>query len=277
MKHCDDAPLLLFCKGRLVLNEEKAISMVGTRNATKYGRDFCEKLLADLTAKGYKLTVISGLAFGVDIFSHRAAMANNLSTVAVLGHGLATMYPAAHRKAAADIMEQGCLVTEFTHDIGAERHNFVRRNRIIAGLADATIVVESGEKGGALITADLASSYNRDVFAVPGNVNSKYSVGCNALIKDNKAALITNAEDVEALMGWQSQKKSKTIQRQLFAELSPEEEHIKNAFNGELELSVNAICINSGFPMSKVSVLLFNMEMNGMVKCLPGSIYKLMI
>ena len=185
LKHCEDSPIIIYQKGKYDLNKEKILSIVGTRNATITGKENCNKLISSLSESGHKPLIISGLAYGVDICAHKAAIKNNLDTVAVLGHGFSTLYPAAHRKYAKEIIENGTLLTEFPHNSKLEPSNFVKRNRIIAGISDATIVIESAKKGGSLITAQLANSYSRDVFAYPGRLNDKYSEGCNFLIKTN--------------------------------------------------------------------------------------------
>ena len=275
LKQCEDAPVVIYAKGNTNFNKTKMLSIVGTRSATNYGRDLCNKLIDDLALHGHDITIISGLAYGIDICAHRAALHNNLETIAVLGHGLSVIYPSVHKNTARQIVEKGALVTEFMGSGTPEPQNFVKRNRIIAGLADATIVIESGEKGGALITADIANSYNRDVFAYPGKVNDKYSIGCNKLIKTNKAALIEDINDLEYIMGWQNENKKNVIaQKKLFVELNEEESTIMELFDDNQELSIDQIAINSNMPLSKISFLLINLEFNGLLKCLPGKVYK---
>ena len=207
LRHCEDAPVILYVKGRNLFNRKKVISIVGTRNPTDYGRSQTRELIADIAVNYPDMLIVSGLAYGIDICAHKAALKNNLDTVGVLGHGLSVLYPSAHREVAGQMVDKGALVTEFRHDEKPESPNFVKRNRIIAGLADATVVIESGEQGGALITADIANSYNRDVFAFPGRVNDNYSIGCNRLIKTNRAALTEKLDDIEYLMGWQKNEK----------------------------------------------------------------------
>ena len=276
LKHCTDSPILLFRKGECDLNSNKILSIVGTRNATNYGKEICEKLIKELKEKGHNVLIISGLAYGIDICAHKAALNNCIETIAVLGHGLGMIYPAAHRATAKKIEEKGCLLTEFLYDDQPEPPNFVKRNRIVAGLADATIVIESGTKGGALITADIANSYNRDVFAVPGNVNSTWSNGCNKLIKSNKAALLESADDIEYLLGWDAQKpKNGVVQRELFHTLSREEQLIVDSIKEEGQTPIDHIFLTTQLPVSKVSALLLNLEFAGIVKSLPGKIYKI--
>lgn len=276
LKHCPDAPIILFVQGNLDLNKQKVISIVGTRKATERGKDQCNKLVTDLAERKHKPLIVSGLAYGIDVCSHKAALKNYLPTAAVLGHGLNTLYPASHRNIALEILEKGALISDFMSYEWAEKVNFVKRNRIIAGLADATIVVESGRKGGALITADLANSYNRDVFAFPGRVNDDYSMGCNKLIKINKAALIEGVEDLEYIMGWDPPGKvKKAIQKELFKELSPEESKLVKVLKEKGDLPIDSICLNAEFPVSKASPLLLNLELAGVIKSLPGKVYTL--
>ncbi len=271
LKQCEDAPLLLFTKGRLLNDNKKYISIVGTRSSTQYGRDFCLKIVTSLKEKGHDAVIISGLAFGIDIAAHKAALKNSMPTYGVLAHGLNTIYPAQHRKIATQMLEHGGLITEFMHGIFPDKNNFVRRNRVIAGLCDATIVVESDIKGGSLITADLSNSYNRDVFAVPGRLNDKFSLGTNKLIKSNRAALIETVEDLEYIMGWEASAQPK--QKTLFHNFSEEEKVIMDLLDKGEELTIDVICRNSGFTMSKVSALLLNLEFADTVKCLPGKVF----
>jgi len=273
LKHCDDAPIVLYHKGQLSLNHQKIVSIVGTRNATRYGKENCNELIKALKENGHNPLIVSGLAYGADICAHQSALKNNLPTVAVLGHGLQTIYPAAHKKIAEEMLESGGLITEFNSTAALDPSNFVRRNRIIAGMADVTVVIESGKKGGSLITANLANSYNRDVLAFPGRIGDKFSSGCNWLIKTNQAALIENIDDLEYALGWQKQKKKETVQKNLFVDLSDDEKRILDAMNDE-ELSIDIIALKSQMPMSKVSALLLNLEFSGMVKSMPGKMYK---
>ena len=276
LKNCEDGPVILFYKGKINFNQAKVLSIVGTRNATDYGKTACNKLTDDLKARNHQLLIVSGLAYGVDICAHRAALRNGFETAAVLGHGLSTLYPAAHKSTAKDITKQGALVTDFISDTLPDRNNFVKRNRIIAGLADATLVIESGIKGGALITADLAGSYNRDVLALPGRSSDAYSKGCNWLIKTNKAALAETVEDLEYLLGWDPLGTQKpAIQTELFMELSAEEKLIIENLRETGELPIDLICIRLDMPMSKVSAMLLTLEFAGLVRSLPGKVYRL--
>ncbi|MCB2197210.1 MAG: DNA-processing protein DprA [Bacteroidetes bacterium] len=276
LKNCDDAPILLYTLGKVDLNVQKVISIVGTRKATVEGMSFCEKLVKDLKNREHNPIIVSGLAYGIDATAHNAALKNGLLTIAVLGHGLDIIYPASHKKMARDILTQGMLVTDFPSKSIRDKNNFVKRNRIIAGLSDATIVIESGEKGGALVTADIANSYNRDVFAVPGRVTDNYSLGCNNLIKTNKAAMLTSVEDLEYLMGWEvGENKTDAVQKNLFVNLTKEQKNIVGILEKEPELSIDNICIRCNMPTSKVSPILLDLEFMGVLKALPGKTYKL--
>ena len=275
LKNCEDAPIILYSKGDVNFGNSKVLSIVGTRRATERGIEACQKLIADLSKNSKDLIIVSGLAYGIDICAHKAALANNLQTVSVLGHGLNIIYPSVHRPVAEKIIKQGALITEFSSHTKFIKSNFVSRNRIIAGLSDATVVIESGEQGGALITADLANSYNRDVFAFPGRIEDSRSKGCNQLIKTNKAALIENADDLEYIMGWEVNRyKEKTVQRELFNELGDAEKSIVSLLSENGELSINELSSRLNVPISKVSPMLLNLEFEGIIKCLPGNRYK---
>ncbi|MGQ0828690.1 MAG: DNA-processing protein DprA [Bacteroidota bacterium] len=274
LTHCEDSPILLYFKGQANLNSEKTISIVGTREATDYGKELCEKLIADLAI--HDVMIVSGLAYGIDICAHKAAMDNQLSTICVLAHGLDKIYPAVHASAAQKILENGGWLTDFPSKTIPDRENFPSRNRIVAGISDATIVIESKVGGGSLITADIANSYNRDVFAFPGKVGDECSVGCNNLIKQNKAALIQSAADVIYIMGWEQTKNVKgPQQKQLFVELRPEEELLVNVLKEKEAINIDDLCLVSKMPMSKVSSLLLTLEFSGIVRSLPGKMYRL--
>lgn len=276
LKHCDDAPILIYTLGNIDLNSRKILSIVGTRKATADGIVFCQKLIKDLKDRDHNPVIVSGLAYGIDATAHYAALENELFTIAVLGHGLDIIYPASHKKLAKEIVNQGMLITDFPSKSIRDKNNFIKRNRIIAGLSDATIVIESGEKGGSLVTADIANSYNRDVFAVPGRISDLYSKGCNNLIKTNKASMLTSVEDLEYIMGWESSSKTpKSIQRDLFVNLSEEEKMITDILKEFDELPIDLICVKCNMPTSKVSPALLNLEFMGLVKTLPGKMYKL--
>ena len=279
LRECEDAPLALFFKGNTDLNRLRVVSMVGTRRATEYGKAFCADFLRDLSGLCSDILVVSGLAYGIDVHAHRAALANGLSTVGVLAHGLDRIYPAAHRKTAIEMLEQGGLLTEFLSGTEPDRYNFVSRNRIVAGMSDAVIVVESAEKGGSLITAGLAESYHRDCFAVPGRVSDELSRGCNQLIRDNKAALINDASDFAKAMNWGRDTTRKQpqdgIQRNFFPELTEEETRIVKLL-GRGDLHINTLVVEANIPINRMSALLFGLEMKGVVKTLVGGMYHLL-
>lgn len=274
LTHCEDSPILLYFKGKANLNSEKTISIVGTREATDYGKELCEKLVADLAA--HNIMVVSGLAYGIDICAHKAAIDNNLSTICVLAHGLDKIYPGVHASTAQKMLENGGWLTDFPSKTIPDRENFPSRNRIVAGISDATIVIESKVGGGSLITADIANSYSRDVFAFPGKIGDECSVGCNNLIKQNKAALIQSAADVIYIMGWEQTKNVKAPQqKQLFVELKPEEEIVVNVLKEKDSINIDDLCLVCKLPMSKVSSLLLTLEFSGIVRSLPGKMYRL--
>ncbi len=276
LKECQDSPVMIYIKGLAQLNHQKIISIIGTRKATDNGREICNKLVKDLAERGHDPLIVSGLAYGIDICAHRAALKNGLGTVAVLGHGLSNIYPPAHSNDAREIVKKGALVTDFPSAEKPRKNNFIKRNRIIAGMSDATIVIESGKKGGALITADLANSYDRDVFAFPGRITDKYSAGCNKLVKTHKAALIESITDLEYMLGWESKEKSRSSeQKKIFDSLSAEEKEILALIDKKGEASIDDLCSESGHHMGKVSHLLLNLEFAGYLKSLPGKIYKI--
>ncbi len=275
LKQCEDAPLILFYKGENCFNSTKTLSFVGTRRATRYGTDLCQSIIRDIAAVYPETVIISGLAYGIDYNSHVAALKNGLRTIAVLGHGLHTLYPYEHKNLAMKIMDQGCLCTDFCSNMEPERNNFIKRNRIIAGLADATIVVESGLKGGALITADIASSYNRDVFAIPGRSGDEFSAGCNQLIKNNKAALIEHCSDIEYFLSWDSKgKKGSGRQKLLFKELNREEESIIQTIKEFEKISLNELSIVTGISLANISGILLHLEFEGWIAPGPGNFYR---
>jgi len=275
-RNCPDAPVIFYLKGNVNLDAGKAISIVGTRNATDYGRQVCDGLIRDLAARGHQFLVISGLAYGIDIQAHKSSLKNNVPTVAVLGHGLDKLYPAAHSRTAKAMLENGGLLTDFPSQTKIDPPNFIRRNRLIAGLSDATVVIESGDKGGALITADIAASYNRDVCAFPGRAGDFYSRGCNSLIKRNIAALIESAEDLEYVLGWEDPaKKNQPVQQLLFPDLSEDEQIILDLLRQDEKTLIDSLCHTAGMPMNKISSLLLELEFKGFVDALPGNLYRL--
>lgn len=274
LRQCDDSPVVFFFKGNCDLDSAKILSVVGTRNATIHGRELCEKIIEGLAAAHPDLIIVSGLAYGIDIASHKAALAQNLQTIGVLAHGFKTIYPAIHAATAKAIVNKGGLLSDFLSDALPERNNFLKRNRIIAGLSDATLVIESGIKGGALITADIANSYNRDVFAVPGRPDDQWSAGCNSLIRNNKASLIECSDDIDYFLNWIPEKAKTVVQRTLFSDLDDMEKMIFELLTRQGELTIDSICRSSDMPVYKLSSLLLQMEFKGLLKCSPGNLYR---
>lgn len=273
LKHCIDGPILLFGSGKIHLNKRRIISVVGTRNITSYGTSFCEELIEELAP--LDPIIVSGFAYGVDICIQKAAIKNGLQTIGCLAHGLNQIYPKQHKRFVADIENNGGFLTEFWSSSHPERENFLRRNRVIAGMSEATIVVESAEKGGSLVTADIANSYNRDVFAVPGRVHDRYSIGCNNLIKQQKAQMITSAADLIYMLGWELEdKKANSVQKQLFVELDDTETDIYNYLQTEGKQMLDSIALDCKLPIFKVSSTLLNMEMKGVIRPLPGKLFE---
>lgn len=275
LKECPDSPVILYYKGNASLNNQKTLSVVGTRHAGEYGRRMTEEILRDLAVVYPDLLIVSGLAYGIDIAAHKAALKENLPTIAVLAHGLDRIYPAQHRNIAVNMLDNGGLLTDFISGTNPDRQNFVMRNRIVAGISDCTLVVESARKGGALITAEIALSYGRDVMAVPGKSSDLYSQGCNKLIKENKAALVENAEDILHALCWEQKQKGNNIpvQQELFEELTENEQKVYDILQKE-EMQVNMLSVQTNLPIHQLSPLLFEMEMKGILKCLPGGIYR---
>ncbi|MDR2126320.1 MAG: DNA-processing protein DprA [Prevotellaceae bacterium] len=273
LQACDDGPVVFFAKGDVDFNHKKILSIVGTRKSTDYGTALCEKIIADL-ALTHKPVIVSGLAYGIDVCAHKAALQNGLKTIAVMGTGLNIIYPFQHKNIANQISQQGALITDFTSQSIFDRKNFLSRNRIIAGLADATVVVESGKKGGALVTADIAASYNRDVLTFPARIGDEYSAGCNWLIKTNKAALIENVKDIEYILGWLS-KDDAPKQLPLFDTLNEKEMIIINHLKKTDTDTIDNISHETDIPMSQLSAMLLTLEFGGYVKSLPGKAYSL--
>ncbi len=273
LNHCPDGPILLFSKGRIRLQQQKIISVVGTRNMTERGRSFCERFIEDVAP--LNPIIVSGFALGVDICVQRAAIRHGLQTIGCLAHGLNQIYPRSHAPYMEPVMENGGFLSEFWSSSRPERENFLRRNRIIAGMSQATVVVESAEKGGSLVTADLAAGYNRDVFAVPGRPTDLYSVGCNNLIKQQKAHLLTSAADLVYLLNWNLDPvKSRPIQKRLFVELKEREKTIYQFLLEDGKQQLDSIAVNCDLPIFKVSSALLEMEMKGVVRCLPGKVFE---
>lgn len=272
--NCYDNPVLLYYKGNADLNASKIVAIVGTRNATDYGKQVCETLVKDLAAEG--VLIVSGLAFGIDAIAHRSALKNNLQTIGVLGHGLDRIYPAENRPIAKQMLSQGGLLSEFTANAKLDPGNFPSRNRIVAGISDCIIVIESGLKGGSLITAELGNGYNRDVFAIPGRIGDQNSAGCNYLIRSNKAGLLTSARELLENMGWEaSGPKKATRQRQLFIELTPDEKVVIEILKTGEPVHIDELCIQSQLKGSSVAQSLLMLEMQGVIQTLPGKMYQL--
>lgn len=274
LKECIDSPLLLYYKGNADLNFKRIVAVVGTRRATHYGKEICEKLVEGLKDPG--VLVVSGLAYGIDTCAHKSALDNGLETIAVLAHGLDRIYPMTNKTLAERMLHQGGLLTDFPSGTNPDRENFPSRNRIIAGLADATIVIEAGIKGGALITAEIANSYNRDVFSVPGNIGNYYSEGCNFLIKTNRASLLQSAEDIKYIMNWGNTRKPQVVQKKLMIELTPEQEKIVEILRQNGETGIDWLCDETSLSPAIVANALLNLEFEGIVKTLPGKMFKLL-
>ncbi|WP_347838671.1 DNA-processing protein DprA [uncultured Draconibacterium sp.] len=275
LKNCVDAPLIIYTRGNMNLDTERIISIVGTRNATAYGKSLVETLCSEFAARNYKIVIVSGLAYGIDIQAHRSALKHNLPTVGVVAHGHDILYPAIHKDTARKMLETGGIITDFPSGSKIDPSNFLKRNRIIAGLADATIVVESAKKGGALVTADIASSYNRDVFAFPGRSGDPYSKGCNQLIRRNGATLIEDIDDLEYFMGWEKGDKADAVQSSLFVDLNPEEQKVADLLKEKGELFIDQISAELQLPVSRVSAMMLNLEFKNVLTALPGKMYKL--
>lgn len=276
LKECCDHPILMYAKGNMNMDVKRVIGIVGTRKMTQYGRAVCEEILSALAQNHPDLLVVSGLAYGVDACAHRKALDLGLQTIGVVGHGLDMVYPAAHRDLAVRISSNGGILTEFHTKSLVDRKNFVSRNRIIAGLSDVVLIVESGEKGGALLTAEFANSYNREVCAVPGRVGDVFSVGCNNLIKKNVAAMVESAEDIERLMNWDAKSKvSPNFMYELFPNFTQEQQNVVDYLKEHGKSQINEMTRELKFPYSMLSSLLFEMEMQDWVVSFPGGIYAL--
>ncbi len=272
LKQCIDAPILFFQEGNIDFSNNKILSIVGTRNMTSYGRGFCNQLINDLAE--YDPIIVSGLAYGVDICAHKAAIENRLQTIAVLAHGLEQIYPKSHKKYIRQIYERGGVMTEFWHQEDPMREHFLQRNRIVAGLSQATVVIESAEKGGSLVTADIANSYNREVFAVPGKSTDIYSKGCNELIKKCKAQLITSSEDLASMLNWDTKiTSSKKIQKQLFIELDHLEQKVYDYLQHKEGQLLDVIALECNISTFRLASTLLQLELKGLVKPLPGKVF----
>ena len=278
LRECDDAPVILYYKGNADLNQRRVIDIVGTRHCTNYGQDLVRKFITRLKELCPQVLVVSGLAYGIDICAHRQSLGVGYETVGVLAHGLDTIYPYHHRDTAAEMIRHGGLLTEYMTQTEPMPNNFRQRNRIVAGMSDATIVMESAYKGGALITARIAQDYGRDVLAFPGAVGAPYSEGCNQLIRDNKAGLITSADDFVEAVGWQAEVQrqkveAQGIERQLFPELTAEEQAIVSLLQQTNDLQLNILSVKTNIPIGQLTALLFQLEMKGIVRPLAGGTY----
>jgi DNA protecting protein DprA len=273
LKECQDAPVVFYYKGTADLSASKIISIVGTRRVSDYGRKLTEELIRNMSEMFPELVVVSGLAYGVDVCAHRSALKYNLPTVGVLAHGLDRIYPAAHRNTAVEMVKKGGLLTDFMSETNPDRENFLRRNRLIAGLADATIVAESAEKGGSLVTADIAFSYGRDVYAFPGRTTDECSLGCNRLIQMNKAGLISSAKDLVMSLCWDSE--AKTVAQQSFSFPEKPDHPVIRLLKEKGEFHVNQLATEMNLPIHKLTPTLFELELEGHIKALPGGLYRL--
>lgn len=273
LHNCIDSPILLFKDGNINLENQKIISIVGTRNMSSYGRDFIEKFIGDL--QPHNPIIVSGFAYGVDICAHKAAIKNNLQTIAVLAHGFEQIYPKVHKKYINQVNENGGFFTEFWSEEQPLRENFLKRNRIVAGISQATIIIESAEKGGSLVTADIANSYDREVFALPGRSTDNYSKGCNNLIKNNKANLLSGANDLIQFLNWDiNPKPKKAIQKQLFISLTQDEQKIYDYLQKEGKELLDVISLETEIPLYQLSSILLQMELKGVIKPLAGKMFE---
>jgi DNA processing protein len=272
LQHCHDSPMLLYYKGKADLNAPKVVGVVGTRNISDYGKYVTDNVIEELSADN--VLIVSGLAYGVDAAAHRAALKYDLATVGVLGHGMQTVYPAENRKLSQKMLEKGGVLTEFISGTKPDRENFPQRNRIVAGMVDCLLVVESALKGGAMITAEIANSYDREVFAVPGRVGDIYSEGCNHLIKINKANLLTNAADIRYIMRWDVDTKVVAKQMRMFRDFSEDEKKIMDVFGDNRTVHLDDIIVGSELPPSKIASVLLSLEFDGILTALPGKRYQ---
>ncbi len=273
LKHYPDSPLVLFFKGNTELNPVHSVAVIGTRKASPHGLAFCEELISGLSA--YVPTIISGMAYGIDICAHRAALRAGFPTIGILAHGLGHLYPAAHQATATRMLEEGGLLTEYPFSTLPEKEHFPLRNRIVAALCDAVIVVETGVEGGSMITAQFANDYNKDVFAIPGRVRDPHAAGCNLLIKTNRAALLESAQDLIEALNWEQPLQNKTIQQQLFVELSEEEKKLVDLLRQSEEISMDLLSVQSAMAPSRLAAILLDLEFKGIIKSLPGKRFAL--
>ena len=271
--HCYDPPTLIFYKGNTDLNNNRVLSIIGTRNHTAYGKEITEQIIREISREG--IVIISGLAFGIDSLAHRAALQNGIPTIGVLAHGLDTLYPPQNKSMAKEMLLQGGLLTEFRKNTKPDKHNFPKRNRIVAGMSDATIVIETASKGGSMITAELAYNYNRDLFAIPGKINDQKSSGCLQLIKQNKAVLLTDAKQLLETLGWIEKKKNIRKQKELFIELNIEEQKIVSFLTGKDAVPIDSIFLETGLSSSTIAAAILNLEIQNIITVLPGKMYRL--
>jgi DNA processing protein len=271
--NCYDPPTLLYYRGNADLNASRIISIIGTRNHTEYGKQITEQLIASLQTQ--EVMIVSGLAFGIDSIAHKTSLQYQIPTIGVLAHGLDTIYPSQNKLLAKEMLQQGGLLTEFRKNTKPDKHNFPKRNRIVAGMADATIVIETASKGGSMITAELAHNYNRDLFAIPGKTTDHKSSGCLQLIKQNKAILLTDTEQLLETMGWLEKKKPIKKQRELFIELNNDEKIIVDILKENETTPIDVLYLKSGLSSSNVAAVILNLEMQNVICALPGKMYKL--
>ena len=282
LRECPDAPLVLYKRGNVNLNKQHTLDIIGTRNCTQYGRDLIRVFIRELKSICPDALVFSGLAYGIDICAHRESLANNIETVGVVAHGLDMVYPRMHTGTAKEMCEKGGgIITEYTTNTQPMPKNFVQRNRIVAGCTDATLLVESANKGGGLITCSIARSYNREVFAFPGSIGAEYSEGCNHLIRDNVASLVTSAYDFVKAMNWDNDIKiekaqKRGIERTLFPNLDSEEQTVVEALQQQNDQQINMLSVRTNLPMARLMALLFELEMKGIIKTMAGGCYHLL-
>ena len=275
--NCYDSPTLLYYRGDADLNASKIVSVIGTRSNTDYGKQVTESLIKELTS--LNVSVVSGLAYGIDAIAHKAALKNNLPTIGVLAHGLDQIYPLQHANLAKEMVKNGGgILTEFRSSTKPDKHNFPIRNRIVAGISDATIVIETGLKGGSIITAELANGYNKDVFAIPGRITDTKSAGCNALIKSNRAALLTEVSDLVSYLGWEEKPKKhlQRPQKELFIELTADEKMVIDILKEKESIHIDELNLKSGLTSSEVAAVILNLELQNVIASMPGKLYRLM-
>lgn len=271
LKYFDNSPVIIYVKGNISLNPRRTVGIIGTRKPTEFGRITTEKIVSDL--KELDVTIVSGLAFGIDGIAHKKSLEAGIPTLGIMGNGMATIYPSEHRDLHRKMVEKGAVLTEFAHDIGPEKVNFPLRNRIIAAMSDALIVVESKDRGGSIITAEFANEYNKDVFAIPGKPGDEYSAGCNGLIKKHKAYLMESVADLSYIMRWEEPSKNKVIQSSLFVDLDETERPVYDLLQQKKGATIDELCYELSLTPSAVSSLLLNMEFKGVVRSLPGKKY----